>query len=348
MCGLVGFYPKKNKKADLKKIYSLWVLNEERGIHSCGISIGSESYKGINNLKKARNLIIDKYEDFTKKDIVNLPIITHTRHSTNGEHNEYNAHPFKWTSSKNNSYFIFAHNGSITNLEKIKNDFNLDKHPVELFKIDSHYLGIAMHDTHNNVVLEEKLLSNYEGNAAFLCYDSYNTFKVWKGGNNNTEERPLYYIENASGWYFCSIKEALEITFLKKPIAVDNNTLLIFKDYKLFDKRTYNRSINPPIVVMRGNNKYSRHNNYYSGVYNRYNDYADDGYTNDYYADDDYYNPIVKNTYKNNKQNDNFISKSNNNQSFNGYNKQYYYKYILYNGKVFNYKYLHDKVKLLK
>ena len=95
-------------------------------------------------------------------------------------------------------------------------------------------------------------------------------------------------------------------------------------------------------MVIKGNN------NYYNGAYNRYIDYIDDNYINNNYADDNYYTPIVKNTYVNSKQNNNIISKSNNNLSSNGYHKQHYYKYILYNGKVFNYKYLYDKVNLLK
>lgn len=29
MCGLTGFYPKKNKKVDLTKLYPLWTFSEE-------------------------------------------------------------------------------------------------------------------------------------------------------------------------------------------------------------------------------------------------------------------------------------------------------------------------------
>jgi len=244
MCGLVGFYPKKNKKAEISKIYNLWVLNEERGTHSCGISFGSSREVGVNTESKARDFIKKIHSIISNTNLVNQPIICHTRHATNGTHNSYNAHPFRWhTDEEEKEFFTFAHNGVIRDLYTLKKTLGMSKHDEKLMVIDSHVLGLAMYDSYLGKLTEKEILTQYEGNAAFICYDAKNVFKVWKGANLGVEERPLFYIENKDGWYFSSLDYALAITFLEEPIKVPNNTLITFKNNKLESSVVYSREI---------------------------------------------------------------------------------------------------------
>jgi len=107
-CGLVGFYPKRNKQVDLSKLYPLWILNEDRGTHSCGITYGATRRVGINSLSKARDLIVTINKELMDTDLKNLSIICHTRQATAGAHNGSNAHPFSWFKGKTTNFFNFV------------------------------------------------------------------------------------------------------------------------------------------------------------------------------------------------------------------------------------------------
>jgi len=243
MCGIVGFYPKKNKQADLSKLYPLWVLNEERGTHSCGISYGPNREVGVDKYSKARDFINHIHESVISESLINQPIICHTRHATNGSHSESNAHPFRWHRGNEDNFFHFAHNGVVRELHQFKKALGMSRHKDSMMIIDSQVLGLAMYDTYVNILEEKDVLTSYDGNAAFLCYDKNNIFKVWKGANNNVEERPMYYIENKEGWYFSSMDIGLAITFLQKPKLVPNNTLLTFANHKLQSSVVYERKV---------------------------------------------------------------------------------------------------------
>jgi len=256
MCGLVGFYPKKGKKVDLPKLYNLWIFNEERGTHSCGIVYGEDRNVGVGSKAKARNFIKEVSKELRETNLTNKPIICHTRHATAGAHTANNAHPFSWFKGKESNYFCFAHNGVIRNLEELKTKLGMDRHKQSLMDIDSQVLGLAMFDAQDGLITEKEIVENYDGNAAFICYNSANEFKVWKGANNNVEERPLYYVEAKEGWYFCSIDFPLEINFLIEPTLIPNNTMLTFKNYQLESSVVYSRTIKSTLPESRVSKKY--------------------------------------------------------------------------------------------
>ena len=266
MCGLAGFYPKKYKKVNISKLYSLFVLNEERGTHSCGITLGQKRIIGINTKSKARNLLETIQEEIADLDLTNLPVIAHTRHATVGSHTYNNAHPFQWFRGTEDNFFNFAHNGSLKDLPELKEKLKMDtKHEKNNMEIDSHVLGLAMYDTYVKSLTEEEVLTSYKGAAAFLCHDCNNVFKVWKGANNDIEERPMYYVETPEGWYFSSLEFALYLNFLKKPVELANNTLLTFSNYKLTSSIEYIRAIKDPVKVHTCGYNYS--NTYKAGSY---------------------------------------------------------------------------------
>ena len=300
MCGLTGYYPKKNKQANISKLLSMWVINEARGTDSCGITIGDTRFAGTGiKESKVRDFLESStnLNDILKTPLKNKPIIAHTRASTNGSHNNYNAHPFIWTRKNSRSfYFCFAHNGVIRELPDFKHKLGMSRHDKDLLVIDSHVLGLAMYDSYVEILTEKEILTSYEGNAAFLCYDN-KTFKAWKGANYGVEERPLFYVETAEGWYFHSIKIALELSFPENDVLnVENNTLLTFKNYELEKTEVFERKVTSSSAVVINNTK--RDNKHYG-----YHGYPFD----DAFDDDISYESI--NIKSNKDSSKNFISK---------------------------------------
>jgi glucosamine 6-phosphate synthetase-like amidotransferase/phosphosugar isomerase protein len=97
MCGLLGHLGNKTNKVNLDKFNILGILNEERGEHSCGVTIDGEILKGIDELKV--------YRDFVSFYNLRAPnyatgMIGHTRKATYGQHTLENTHPFGFGSIK--------------------------------------------------------------------------------------------------------------------------------------------------------------------------------------------------------------------------------------------------------
>lgn len=230
-CGLAGFYPKPGKQGDLNKIFMMGIMNEERGTDNCGITIGNDRFTGMKNLTKARDFINVRGATIREVPLRNKPIIFHTRKSNFGCAVESNVHPF--VLQKEEEYFVLAHNGVLRLEYELKRDFFKDI-PHSEFGIDSHYLlhGLAL-SHYGGSVDRHEFLKAYKGDAALLFYTN-DTFYAWKGGNNNVEERPLYYIETPEGWYFCSLDSTLMILWNDEfPVTeVDNNQLITFKKIK--------------------------------------------------------------------------------------------------------------------
>lgn len=268
-CGLAGFYPKKGKKVNINKLYLLGILNEDRGTDSTGLSIGGDRFVGINANKKARDFISSSYKEIEGIDMINKSCILHTRKSTFGLLNDDNCHPFVYKSTDKTRYFSLAHNGGVTNTYDIKKQFLSDIEDVEkMLSIDSHYMALSLGRALSGKVSEHDILKMYKGNAALLYYNN-DCFKVWKGANNNVEERPLYYIETPSGWYFSSIKMSLYLIFdrLYEVIEVKNNELLTFYNYKLEKSEIIERNHRETTYDYSTNGTYISKVNTQSSVY---------------------------------------------------------------------------------
>lgn len=223
-CGLFGWAGNTPKNFNKDKFDKLGILNIERGRSSCGISFDGDIQIGIDSNKLYCDFIIDREIKPTRFPVV----IGHTRQSSVGAVNAYNAHPFGFGDNNNDFVFIGAHNGTLKNHrllakkyeieESVENVFN-DKNNVEIitnrFKIDSEILLEIIYK-HKNF----KVLSEYVGGAALAFTDTTtpNILYLFKGKSKEYEssideivERPLFvYIENQNSMYFSSLEDSLK------------------------------------------------------------------------------------------------------------------------------------------
>ena len=71
MCGIVGFYPKKDKSVDLNKLIILALGNEERGKDNAGIAIGNVYYDKSDGGIDAKNFLVTRLEKIKEIDLTN-------------------------------------------------------------------------------------------------------------------------------------------------------------------------------------------------------------------------------------------------------------------------------------
>ena len=224
MCGLHGWVGKDPKQFNMDKFNVLGIINETRGVHSCGIAVDGELFKGhLNNrMQKWREMIAGTNVPVPENVSV---VIGHTRAATGGSpHTEKNAHPFKFDLPDGN-HFIGAHNGVIRNYEALGKEYGIEDIRN---KIDSHVLLeiIANYrseedckDDHND---NDQVFVKYIGAAALLMYNSKDPDTLWvfRGESHDPgptnyrseliEERPLwFYQESEDSMYICSLPEAL-------------------------------------------------------------------------------------------------------------------------------------------
>lgn len=223
MCGIFGWSGRNPASFDFNKYNILGIMNEQRGKHSCGVTIDGEIYIGVDKNKLYRDFIISTPLD---KPVKYPVVIGHTRHATVGALNEVNAHPFGFGNMNNNNdyKFIGVHNGSLTNYYDLAKKRNIEtsekiteKNVVSYrTKIDSEILLECIYKDNNFSILSE-----YTGAAALVftridnpnviyCY--HGKSKEFKYSKDTIEERPLfYYKENKYSLYISSIKESLEL-----------------------------------------------------------------------------------------------------------------------------------------
>jgi len=228
MCGLVGYIPKSGKKVDLPFFMMTCAINDTRGGDSFGITAGYDiQIKGFGtNDSKFSEFFITKNKDIQvllDTDLTGMPLIGHARKSSSHKgYSNDSTHPHTFITSDNpENYFEFsmAHNGTLKNDTALLKKYNIDM----LYKnttawTDSKILAAILAQGHTQVLKE------YHGTAAVIYYDKDN-FYIWKGAENNIEERPIFYVECAEGLYLSSIKDPLMIK--GEPKSVSGNTLNI-------------------------------------------------------------------------------------------------------------------------
>lgn len=241
MCGLAFFNG--SKPANLIAMRMLGVLNEERGTHSCGVYLNGGIKWGVDKQAHFREFSAANDLSFVGDD---YNMLIHTRASTYGQHTVANAHPFGikvkddrlvYNDLEGPYDFVGMHNGtleswSVTDLRKVEpllSDVVMDSKVL---------LGRIMLDD------DLQVLSQYEGAAALAWVTGKNKLCVFKGANNNIEERPLYYCYQPEGMYFSSLEKSLKSVFPGTEIfPVKNNQVLYLENGKIVKDEIIERKI---------------------------------------------------------------------------------------------------------
>lgn len=231
MCGLVGWVGNDPKKFNFAKLYTLGVLNEVRGRHSCGASYDGEIYAGVDKEKLFRNFAPRLKATMQDDPMQNGVVIGHTRWATGGAHNIANSHPFGFGTNGDKYEMIGAHNGSLLDYEDLAQMFDVEVEQVTGFKTtgkkrNRRTTPITRKKIDSEVLLEIihkdgiEVLDHYLGAAALLWYDTndsnvlyayHGKSKMYKSSVSAVEERPLHYLKDGEGsLYISSIPESLK------------------------------------------------------------------------------------------------------------------------------------------
>jgi len=265
MCGLFGYSGR--KVANPLKIKLLWTFSSKRGTDGTGIYFNNKLLKFIYEYGKSSGSSFDTVLGSTLQlhNDTDNTILGHCRSKTIGLVSLNNTHPFEYI-TPNGDKWIFAHNGTIRNLEELKTAYK----PTVSGNTDSEVLGWILAHGHFNVLTE------YKGAAAFTLYnDTKQELYIFKGAsqhdsNVTTDERPLYYYKGRNGMYYASEAEILVtgINTTKSIIEFESNTLYKIVDGSIINKTVYDRS---------NVNSYTAVNNYHHDVYG-YSEHRETGF----------------------------------------------------------------------
>lgn len=217
-CGIFAWAGKKHTGFDRSKFDILGIMNETRGVDSCGYTVDGEIYTGTGTKKVYRDFIAQT-QRLTPEQIP--VVIGHTRWSTVGAHTPENAHPFGFGSSEDGEKyeFIGVHNGTLLNHMTLAKDYGVETTVTKAdktvrTKIDSEILLETIYKSKNF-----KVLSEYNGAAALIFYNTlepnvmycyHGMSKKYSMEKEPSEERPLfYYQESKNSVYISSLEESL-------------------------------------------------------------------------------------------------------------------------------------------
>ena len=304
MCGIFGMATNSPNKINDAKVKILGLYNESRGKNSCGITYDGEIYHGLDKEALVSNFF--KHKVFKPTEFPY--IFGHTRQSSVGAVNHYNAHPFGYGENNINQGYetTFCHNGTLLNHKELAKKYNVNT-PVKAAgvfnpnieidreKIDSEILGEILHETKNF-----KVLSEYNGRAALVWVNNNepNIIYLFSGKSVPTkgtnwdkfaeEERPLnVYVESKNTFYFSSLKDPLYIIGgnIDNVFQIDYNTVYIVKDGDF--KKAKKISV-------------SRQQNYNTADYTNYGSrgsFRGYGYNSAWEDFDDYDSPYINNAF---------------------------------------------------
>ena len=237
MCGLTGFAPNKNKKANIDWIKMIMVYNTSRGTDSCGLYINNKVIKGIGTTADAR-MMLAKEKIKIDNNSQNGVIIGHTRKSSHGIKSLENAHPFRI--EHEGRVMWIAHNGTIHNIYELAKKYEVDTTGMQ---VDSLILG--------NIMLQRgyDVLNNYKGGAALLWHfeDEPNVLYAFKGASKEftykevEDERPLFVAKTDEGIYISSIIESLECLTNKECFTLQANEVIKITNNKYFEVQVIDR-----------------------------------------------------------------------------------------------------------
>lgn len=237
MCGLTGFAPNKNKKANIDWIKMIMVYNTARGTDSCGLYINNKVIKGIGVTADARIMLAKEKIKIDNK-YENGVIIGHTRKSSYGVKSLENAHPFRI--EHEGRVMWIAHNGTIHNIHELAKKYEIDATGMQ---VDSLILG--------NIMLQRgyDVLNDYKGGAALLWHfeDQPNILYAFKGASKDfsykeiEDERPLYIAKTEEGIYVSSIIESLQCLTNKECFTLEPNKVIKITNNKYYEIQVIDR-----------------------------------------------------------------------------------------------------------
>lgn len=241
MCGLFGYIGK--KPANPLSVKLLWIYSKKRGTDSTGLYRNRRIIKSWYDY--SQKMTGDSFEYLygatMKPTLHHHTIIGHCRQKSVGQVTKDNTHPFEY--EENGCRWIFAHNGTIKNIEDLAKKYDT---PRGIGETDSQTFGHILAKGHFNVLLE------YQGTAAFSLYnETEDTLYLWRGYSRQestvaSDERPLSVYEGKNYLYWASeelnLVTALNSSSEKNIKELTENTLYKFVECNLVDTTKYDRS----------------------------------------------------------------------------------------------------------
>lgn len=222
-CGIIGFSG--TRPFDSHKIKSLMLWNSlERGTDSTGVYTVESGV--IKDTESADKFIIKNFNNEDSKIKPSNLFISHVRKKSIGSNTVNNAHPHQFGGS------IVAHNGTLTNYNELARMYGIAHNS---YFSDSQVLAEILNINYNS---EEpfKVLSEYEGAAAILMYNS----KTETLYACRDLKRPLYYgYINKTEMYISSIEDSLKYIGCENISQFTFETIFKIKDGKIEDKIDY-------------------------------------------------------------------------------------------------------------